>query len=368
MPHPPQYPAQPQPPRQAAQGFPPAAFPPAAFPDRADRPGVPFDSDQATTVLPPVPAGHDGPPLFRSPAPPTGPPTGPPPGFPDQAAQPFPPHAGGFPGAGPPAQPPFPAFQQPEQPGRPPYPPPGDYPGPDEDEPRRNRTPMYVALGVALLVVIGVGVTWAVRNTDSADQAGAAPAGTAQQPPPQSGAPSAPAGGTPAAGSPSPSVPAGAGSTGPNAAAQAKSLDALLAQAESARSGIGSSVAKVRSCPAKADVDSAVAVFDSGAQQRDQLIAALAKLELGDLPGAADLAKTLSTAWQQSGDIDRAYAAWGRTVSSQGCVNNTAPSTADYRRAGDLNPQATQSKNDFATRWKPIAEAYGLTPRTADRI
>ncbi|MFJ1702105.1 hypothetical protein [Kitasatospora sp. NPDC088346] len=386
----PPYPAPPQPPQQAAQGFPPAAFPPAGAPfDGAPFAGAPFDGDQQpTTLLPPVPAGPDGPPLFRSPAPPSGPPAGPhagphpgtqagphagpPPGFPAQTGQPFPPHAGGFPGTGPAAPGPFPAFGHPDQPGPPPYPPPaGDYPGPEEDAPRRRRTPMAVALGVALLLTIGIGVTWAVRNTgtDSADGSGATPAGSAaQQPPPQSGAPSAPAAGTPSAGSPSASNPAGAGSAGPNAAAQAKGLDALLAQAENARSGIGSSVAKVRSCPARADVDSAVAVFDSGAQQRDQLIAALAKLELGDVPGGADLARTLSTAWQQSGDIDRAYAAWGRTVSGQGCVNGTAPSTADYKRAGELNPQATQSKNDFATRWKPIAEAYGLTPRTADRI
>ncbi|MEU9126523.1 hypothetical protein AB0D08_00140 [Kitasatospora sp. NPDC048540] len=376
-------PAQPPAPPAVPSGFPSGfgsevrpGFPPQQAPAAFPAPGADPFGGEPTTVLPPVTGAADAPPLFRSPAPPSGPPTG----FPEHVtphpaphpggypAPPGPPHGGAFPGPDGSARPPFPGgFGGPPQPS---YPPPGDHPGPGEDEPPRGRTPLFIALGVALVVVIGVGVTWAVRNsgTDSADRAGQAPAATAgQQPPPQSGT-TAPAPGASAPAAASPSSSAGPAGAGPNAAAQATALDALLAQAENARSGIGSAVAKVRSCPAKPDTDAAVAVFDSGAQQRDQLIAALAKLDLGDLPGGPDLAKTLNAAWQQSGDIDRAYAAWGRVVSAQGCVNGTAPSTADYKRAGDLNPQATQSKNDFAGKWKPIAEAYGLTPRTADRI
>ncbi|MEV4614342.1 hypothetical protein AB0K43_17345 [Kitasatospora sp. NPDC049258] len=347
--------------RRKAEPGAPAAGGPAGFPGaQGFATGAQgFDDNQPTTMLPPVPGGPpDGSP-FRSPAPPGFPP-GPPQPF---TPQPFPPQPAAFPGAGP-GQPPFPAFDQPQHPS---YPSVGDYPEPEEAAPRRGRTPMFIALGGVLLVVIGVGVTWAVRNSGTGSDAAGSPPGATQQPPPAAGTgTAAPAGSAPAAASPSASP--GAGGAGPNAAAQAKALDALLGQAETARAGIGSSVAKVRSCPATPDIDSAVAVFDSGAKQRDQLIAALARLDLGDLPGGADLAKTLNTAWQQSGDIDRAYAAWGRTVSSQGCVNGTAPGTADYKRAGDLNPQATQSKNEFAGKWKPIAEAYGLTPRTADRI
>ncbi|MER8182753.1 hypothetical protein [Kitasatospora sp. NPDC094015] len=366
---------------EAAPDAPGAAGAVPGFPGAPAGPAGPagargFDDNQPTTVLPPVPGGP-GPSPFPPAAPPGFPPGAPQP-FPGRppAAQPFPaqpfppqpfppqsfpPQPTGFPGAGH-EQSPVPGF---DRPPHPPYGATGDYPEPEEAAPRRGRTPLMIAVGAVLLLVVGVGVTWAVRNSGTGSAAGATPA-AGQQPPPAAGATPAPGGSAPAAASPSGSPEAG--SAGPNAAAQAKALDALLAQAETARAGIGSSVAKVRSCPAKADIDSAVAVFDSGAQQRDQLIAALAKLELGDLPGGADLAKTLSTAWQQSGDIDRAYAAWGRTVSSQGCVNGSAPGTADYKRADDLNPQATRSKNDFAGKWKPIADAYGLTPRTADRI
>ncbi len=127
-------------------------------------------------------------------------------------------------------------------------------------------------------------------------------------------------------------------------------------------------MAKVRSCPPKAEIDNAAKVFDTGAQQRDQLLADLAQLKTDSLPGGADAVAELKDAWQQSGDIDRAYAAWARTVSAQGCANNTVPSTADLGRANDLNPQATQSKKDFVAKWKPIADTYGLTVRTWDRI
>jgi hypothetical protein len=125
----------------------------------------------------------------------------------------------------------------------------------------------------------------------------------------------------------------------------------------------------VESCPAKTDIDSAAQTFNSGAQQRDQLLTALGKLNLADVPGGADAAASLKTAWQESGDIDRAYAAWARTVSAQGCGGNkTAPDTADKQRADQLNPQATQAKKDFVTKWSALAGTYGLTAPTWDRI
>ncbi|MCU7825034.1 hypothetical protein KSNIM_26030, partial [Kitasatospora sp. DSM 101779] len=149
---------------------------------------------------------------------------------------------------------------------------------------------------------------------------------------------------------------------------QAKALDGLLARGESAKAPIGSAVAKVTSCPDKSEITSAAQVFDDGAAQRDQLVADLGKLDLGALPGGAEAAQTLKSAWQTSGDIDRAYAAWARTVASQGCSGSAAPNTADKKRANDLNPQATQSKKDFVAKWNAIAKTYGLTERTWDRI
>ncbi|MCP2310631.1 hypothetical protein [Kitasatospora paracochleata] len=326
----------------------------------------PFGPPSSTPTPPP------GPGLFPD-APPFGPGPGPGPG----GQGPVPHHGPNFgPGPGPAPGAPAGGFAgqayQPQP--RPQYDYDSDLADPygDEEKPRRNRMPLLVAAGVVLALLIGVGVVFAVRNSSgspSSDQA--KPATPAA---PQQSAPAAGAGGgasDPAA-APSASASASAagssGAAGPNAAPQAKALDDLLTRGENAKAPIGSAVAKVRSCPAKAEIDSAAEVFDTGAKQRDQLISDLASLQVGDVPGGADAVAMLRTAWQQSGDIDRAYAAWARTVSSQGCSGSTAPTTPDLTRANDLNPKATQSKKDFVEKWKPIAGAYNLAPRTWDRI
>ncbi|MFC7184242.1 hypothetical protein ACFQMG_32295, partial [Kitasatospora paranensis] len=363
--------------------------------------------DHATTLLPPVPGGFDdGPPLGRPyvtaappaaggpgfpaaepgfpPAPPQrfGPPQPqgfpPPPqgfpqqGFPGAAPTGFPPqgpaHGGqGFAGQGFGGQPAggAPGYAGQSFGGQAPGGPGGGYEDPGAEEPARRRTPLLVGGAVALVLLLGGGTVWALQGSGS-DSKGKA-AGTAA-PPPAAGGGSA-AASAPASAGASPSDSAGASpSAGAGAAAEAKALDALLARGESAKAPIGSAVAKVASCPAKAEIDSAAQVFDDGATQRDTLLGDLAKLDLHDLPGGADAAVLLKSAWQQSGDIDRAYAAWARTVSSQGCSGSTAPNTADRKRANDLNPQATQSKRDFVAKWNAIASTYGLTERTWDRI
>ncbi|WP_033258057.1 hypothetical protein [Kitasatospora setae] len=245
-----------------------------------------------------------------------------------------------------------------------------------DEDPRRRRTPLLIGAAAVLLLVIGGAVVWAVQNSDSTDGAtakgGGGSAPTAQ---PSAGSAVGGQGGSPSPSAPaSPSASASASasaspSAGPEAQAQAKALDALLSEGESAKAPIGNAVAKVRSCPAKAEVDSAAQVFDTGAQQRDTLLTKLAGLKTDSLPGGDEAVSALKTAWQTSADIDRAYAAWARTVSEKGCgANNQVPGTADLARANDLNPKATQAKQDFAAKWKPIAQSYGLTTRTGDRI
>ncbi|MFJ8441932.1 hypothetical protein [Kitasatospora griseola] len=250
---------------------------------------------------------------------------------------------------------------------------PGGYGGQEsefdyEDDPRRRRTPVLIGAAVALLVVIGVGVVWAVQNSDSGTSSQSKGGNSVPAPDKSQSVPGGGASPVPSASSSAGPSASGAPSAGPDAAAEAKALDALLTKGENAKAPIGNAVAKVRSCPPKTEIDNAAKVFDAGAQQRDQLLAELAQLHTDNLPGGADAAAKLKDAWQASGDIDRAYAAWARAVSAQGCANNTAPSTADLGRANDLNPQATQSKKDFVTKWKPIADTYGLTVRTWDRI
>ncbi|MET8546594.1 hypothetical protein ABZW03_39175 [Kitasatospora sp. NPDC004799] len=268
-----------------------------------------------------------------------------------------------------------------QPPAAPPQPPYGqadyDYPtgpGDAEDRPANRRAPLLVGFALLLVLAIGGGLLFAVRGGDDKKDDQAAPAPTAatstgaENPPPTpaptDGAPSTAASpsGAPT-GTPSPT----ATGPGPGAKAQAQALDGLLSEGENAKAPIGSAVAKVTSCPPKADIESAAQVFDNGASQRTALLAKLSQLSVTDVPGGADAVNSLRSAWQLSADIDKAYASWARAVAAQGCTGR-APATQDKKHADELNPQATQAKTDFMNKWNPIAKNYGLTPRTQDRI
>ncbi|MFJ4090221.1 hypothetical protein ACIPYS_01450 [Kitasatospora sp. NPDC089913] len=400
----------------SAPGAPPTAPPAAPGPPPASPAGPPqagpYDEDAPTALIPqPVPPRPDAPGAFppRS-APQQQAPYGPPrpaqqPPYPPQA-QPRPGYGQAAPSGrapyGAPGRPPYdpaqqghaqPGYARPEHPGNE-YPqqyehpqheyPQHEYAGhdyptgyEDDDEgPGNKRAPLLIAFALLFVLALGGGILWAVKDKDpGTDQAGSAtPSATATGAASGTGNPQpAPA---PTGADPTPTAPDPAASTGPsasptaagaNAPTQAKALDELLTQGESAKAPIGNAVAKVNSCPTKPDIESAAQVFDSGAKQRDQLLAKLAQLSVTDLPGGPDAVQSLKSAWQLSADIDRAYASWARTVASQGCTGS-APNTADKKRADELNPQATQAKKDFVTKWKAIADQFGLTPRTQDRI
>ncbi|WP_097238130.1 hypothetical protein [Streptomyces sp. 1331.2] len=394
----------------AGAGPAPEAAAAAPQPPVAPQSPAPADPRPGPVAPPPGPGavGDQGPPLGARPYlatapgydPPTAPfpraaapqpPTGPP------AASPFPAHATAQQAPSyQPAQPPAPPYRAPEQqdhgyplqpPAAPPQPPygaqpgyptgyPADYPtayqdDEDDDRPANRRTPLLIGFALLLVLAIGGGLLFAARG-DGDKGAQAAPAPTtapatgAGNPPPAT----APTGTDAASGAPaSPTAAPSPTATGagPNAQAQAQALDGLLSEGESAKAPIGNAVAKVSSCPSKADIEGAAQVFDSGATQRAALLTKLAKLSVTDVPGGTDAVNSLKSAWQLSADIDKAYASWARAVAAQGC-SGKAPTTQDKKHADELNPQATQAKTDFMTKWNPIANSYGLTPRTQDRI
>ncbi|MEV8325060.1 hypothetical protein [Kitasatospora sp. NPDC056731] len=353
------------------------------------RPAEPTPAQPAAGAV-----GDQGPPLgarpyLAAPQPPSVPPPAP---FPSHASAqtPGPGYVSGeAPGPGyvyppqPPAgpqQPPYVPYQgQPDYPSAYPSGYPADQPAgyedlDGEDRPSNRKAPLLIGFALLLVVAVGGGLLVAARNSgDKKDQASPAPpsasATSTGNPPPgpaPTGTDAAPNGATDPASSAAAPSPTASGA-GANAKTQAQALDGLLTEGESAKAPIGSAVAKVSSCPAKADIESAAQVFDNGAKQRDGLLRKLAGLSASDVPGGADAVASLKSAWQLSADIDRAYANWARTVAGQGC-SGSAPNTADKKRADELNPQATQAKKDFAGKWKPIADTYGLTPRTQDRI
>ncbi|MFJ4186324.1 hypothetical protein [Kitasatospora sp. NPDC089509] len=347
----------------------------------------PRDASTPPSAPAPGPAADTGPgaPTAALPRVPPSPPGAP------SAATPFPPHAapqdrapqgGGLPGPGYVYPPPPPAgpyqqgpYQQPpygaqSYPDHPVHEPVDDQD--DEDRPTNRKAPLLIGFALLLVLAVGGGLLYATSGNAKKDQAAPAPSaatasgsGDPRPAPAPTGTDAAPSGSAPAtpSGTPAPT----ATTAGPNAKTQAQALDGLLTDGENARASISNAVAKVSSCPAKADIDSAAQVFDNGAKQRDGLLSKLAGLSVSDLPGGADAVNSLKSAWQLSADVDRAYAAWARAVSAQGC-SGRAPTTADKKHADQLNPQATQAKSDFLTKWSPIATAYGITPPTSDRI
>ncbi|WP_380284904.1 hypothetical protein [Kitasatospora purpeofusca] len=364
---------QPVPPQPAAPGsLPPRTAPafPQAAPGADPSYGAPHNPPQQPAFPPPPQQGYGG-------QAPYGPPGHSRPGY-DQPGY-------GQPGHSQPGYEQAPPYGHPGNPGHaghPQYDYPTGYAEPeneDEGAPGSKRAPLLIAFALLFVLALGGGVLWAVRDKGSStDEAGPAAPSTAAtgsanasgNPPPapapngSAGAPTPGASDSTAAGAtPGPTDAAG----GPNAQSQAKALDELLGQGELAKSPIGNAVAKVNSCPAKPEIDTAAQTFDNGAKQRDQLLTKLATLSVTDLPGGADAVQSLKSAWQLSADIDRAYASWARTVATQGC-SGSAPNTADKKRADELNPQATQAKKDFVTKWKAIADQFGLTARTQDRI
>ncbi|MFJ6616289.1 hypothetical protein ACIQOW_01745 [Kitasatospora sp. NPDC091335] len=337
-------------------------------------PQRPADPQPAPGAPRPGSPGYDPPTarLFPGPTPP--PPAAPP------AAAPFPSHAD--------PRTPAPPYETAghdyhlQPPVAPPPPPPygarPDYPtgpGDDEDRPADRRTPLLIGFALLLVLAIGGGLLFAARGGgDKGEQAApppvtAPPTGSDNLPPTPAptGTDAAASASASASGAPTGTPSPTATGPGPGAQAQAQALDGLLSEGESAKAPIGSAVAKVTSCPPKADIESAAQVFDSGASQRAALLTKLSQLSVTDVPGGADAVNSLKSAWQLSSDIDKAYASWARAVAAQGCTGR-APANQDKKRADELNPQATQAKTDFMNKWNPIAKNYGLTPRTQDRI
>jgi hypothetical protein len=291
------------------------------------------------------------------------------------AAGPPAPHVDG-PGPGLARQTPPTAAPLPPPPGRPE--PPAHPPEPTAPQPvrRRSRTPLLLLVAGLLTAGLIGSVIWADSGGGSASSSGpvtTAPTGTAAGNPPP-GAPPATTGPT---GPPGP-TPTGIGS-GPaspspaadpaRAKAQATALDDLLSRSADMRQPVGNEVAKVQSCPGAAVTRHSAQVFDQDARQHDQLLAALAGLDLSQLDGGPAAADLLRDSWQLSARADRSYAAWARTLIAEGCGQpGAAPRTPDLVQADAVSARSKRSALDFAVRWEPIADRYGLAPRTGDRI
>ncbi|WP_346660081.1 hypothetical protein [Streptomyces sp. WMMB303] len=207
----------------------------------------------------------------------------------------------------------------------------------DADRSRR-RTPPWLLIGGGLAGVAVVGLVVGLLLADGGDSSGddkpkasTAPAGE------ESSAPADPA------------------------EAQAKKLDALLADSNNSRSQVIRSVQNIKNCTA---LGKAATDLRSAAKQRTGLVRRLGELKTDKLPDSAELNSALKSAWRSSASADNHYAAWAdQAAGKKGCHKGKAKTTRQLAAANRASGSATTAKKKAAGLWNPTAKKYGLEER-----
>ncbi|MFD7919068.1 hypothetical protein ACFV3R_07585 [Streptomyces sp. NPDC059740] len=328
---------------------------------------APGGDAEATQYLPPVSGGTAGGPTGAGPMPPTGGPYAVRPGAPED--RPTPAEFDGLfrpdPVGGPPPESPASTQQMPRFTGPGAAHPAAPAPGPSYDQPygqsfdpsygqgadrsagggRRRVLPLAI-IGVVVLAALGAGIGYLASSGDEEKKEPAAASSSAG---------GAGAGGG-ASKEASPSVDAAA-------QAQAKELDALLADSNNSRAAVITAVDSIRKCQG---LDDAARKLNGAANQRKDLVDRLGKLQVDKVPDGPALVSALNQAWQASASADAHYAGWARQVKragGKGCKKGRAGNTGEYNRAVSASGTATQAKQQAAKAWNPIARKYGLTER-----
>ncbi|MFD0270012.1 hypothetical protein ACFVGY_26145 [Streptomyces sp. NPDC127106] len=342
----------------------------------APAPQAPAGYDEAATqYIPPVPAGpaapghHEAATQYIPPVP-AGPAAAP---HDEAATQYIPPVTDGFDGlfrdgdglAGsdghtqqlPPVQ--EPVLRQPR-----PYPPRGQHPQqqfqqpgvhpqqqyvpPPPPEPARRVPPAVIAAVVIGLAVVGLGVGALLSDGKKQNND---PAAAAAAP-------------TPSAGS---SAAAAVEAPVDPAKAQAIQLDKLLADSNDSRSTVIKAVDDIKSCR---NLGTAASDLRDAARQREELVTRLQDVKMDQLPNNARLSASLNKAWKASADADNSYAAWADDLAGEkkGCKDGRARSTDDANDGNKSSAEATRAKESAAAMWNTIAAKYNLTKRDKSQL
>ncbi|MEU3191136.1 hypothetical protein ABZ686_10950, partial [Streptomyces sp. NPDC006992] len=202
----------------------------------------------------------------------------------------------------------------------------------------RRRTPPWLLIGGGLAGVAVVGLVVGLLLADGGDSSG---------------------GDKPKAST----APAGEESSAPAdpAEAQAKKLDALLADSNNSRSQVIRSVQNIKNCTA---LDKAATDLRSAAKQRNGLVRRLGELKTDKLPDSTELNSALKSAWRSSASADNHYAAWAdQAAGKKGCHKGKAKTTRQLAAANRASGSATTAKKKAAGLWNPTAKKYGLKER-----
>jgi hypothetical protein len=226
--------------------------------------------------------------------------------------------------------------------------PPGDLPGGRAARRNAERSTLSrmspgILVGVAVVVVAGVGMVAGAAMSGGDEEKGAKPKNESS------------------------AAPAGEKSAGADPVeAQAKELDKLLDDSNNSRATVIRSVENIKSCkklgPAARDLRAA-------AGQRNSLVARLGKLKTDKIPGQAELRSALARGWKASASADNHYAAWAdQTAGKKGCRKGKARPTAHVGLGARASGEATAAKKQAAGLWNPTAKKYGLKQRQVGQL
>ncbi|MDB1087148.1 hypothetical protein PJ985_06145, partial [Streptomyces sp. ACA25] len=143
---------------------------------------------------------------------------------------------------------------------------------------------------------------------------------------------------------------------------QAEQLSELLADSSGSRETVIRAVGDVQECR---NLDQAIEDLREAAGQREGLVTRLNALDVGALPGHAELAEALTEAWEASAEADEHFAVWGEEARDRKkvCRRGTARATDSTGRAYLASGEATAAKERAAALWNPVAREHGLPER-----
>lgn len=155
-----------------------------------------------------------------------------------------------------------------------------------------------------------------------------------------------------------------AGNTVPVKHEEVLAIDRLLTASAKSRSAVIRAVDQVDGCT---KVGTGVSGLTKVVGQRKKEVAMAQKLSAAAIPGGDDLLTSLRNFLDESLASDRDFLSWARGVQEDGCAGSAAHD-GDYRDALAKSDLAGDDKDDFITRWNPVASGEALSPRTADEI
>jgi hypothetical protein len=105
-------------------------------------------------------------------------------------------------------------------------------------------------------------------------------------------------------------------------------------------------------------VTGAQSEISSTAQARASAAAAVAKLPVGKISGAAALVAELQTAWQDSANSDQEYGKAAADFASGGCSGGAVKHDSNYQAAVSASGSTATAKETAASLWNQVMASY----------